>query len=379
MDLSNKPLDRWLCAEPLEGRWLLSGGAALAQFPGDHIGRGPLAVLEFEVAEEEPDEDVEIEPDELPAAVLDAFNAAFPDADISEAAREIEEGQVEYDVNAEVAGHEIDVSLTPDGRILEVEELLEPQDVPEQVLAVLRAAFGDPSIEEVSAVNEGGQLKVEFAFTTGADQPTLEATLGDPPVLANLTPPAPAALAGVFGDATAASAGADELLAPPLSTSVADAEQTSAPVDTPQETPPNPQDHAAAARQPVSQAILDALSNPAARAMQALAAGTGASVWLPQAADVIDDIASVDVAAVERRLQSLLNDIESATTKTAAQAASAGSNALPLAVAAAVLIAAQLVIIRLRLPNGGPILLFNSLNSSWSWILGGTGSERRRR
>ena len=378
MDLSNKPLDRWLAAEPLESRWLLSGGAA-PQFPGDHAGdggRGELAVLEFEIAEEEPDEDVEVAPGDLPADVLAAFNAAFPDAEISEAAREIDEGQLEYDVNAEVAGHEIDVSLSPDGRILEVEESLEPQEMPEHALAALRAAFGDAEIEEASVVEAGGDITYEFAFTTAGDSRTMETTLGNPPlVLADVTPPADLST-DVFSGAIAGAAGADELIAVPVSAVVGDAEPAA--VQSPQETPPKPSD-SAATKPTVPAAILDALSNPAAQALNALAAGTGASVWLPQAADVIDDIASVDVAAVERKLQSLLGDIESATTKTAAPAAGAGTHALPLAaVAAAVLAAAQLVIIRLRLPKGGPIRLFNSINSSWSWILGGSDSERRR-
>jgi hypothetical protein len=388
MDLSNKPLDRWLAAEPLESRWLLSGGAS-PQFPGDQVGRsGPLAVLEYEWAEEEPDEDVEVDADELPAAVLDAFNAAFPDAEISDAAREIDDGLVEYDVNAEVAGHEIDVSLSPDGRILEVAETLDLEDVPEQALAALRQQFGEAAIEDVSAIDEGGTITLEIAFTTAGGQQAIEATVGDAVVLASVTPPAEAT-AGVFSDArAAAAAGADELRAAPVARAASDAAQPAAPVDAPQETPSKPQGHAAAAQPALAAAIIDALSNPAAQALHALASGAGASVWLPQAADVIDDLAAIDVAAVERKIQGLLGEIESATTKAAtdaaAAAAAAGSHTLPAAaVAAAMLAAAQFVIIRLRLPKGGPILLFNSINSNWSWILGSgqwwsSSSERRR-
>src|SRR5687768_9932175 len=122
MALSNKPLDRLLCAESLEGRWLLSGVGPPWSVGYYAAGGGAVAVLEFGPADNEPDEDVEIAASELPAKVLAAFMAQFPDAEISDAQREIEDGQIEFDVNAEVDGREIDVSMTPDGQILEVEE-----------------------------------------------------------------------------------------------------------------------------------------------------------------------------------------------------------------------------------------------------------------
>jgi hypothetical protein len=366
MDLSNKPLDRWLCSEPLESRWLLSAGPP--SFPGDHVEPAAVVELELEVAEEEPDEDVEISPADLPAAVLAAFNAAFPDAEISEAEREVDDGRTEYDVNAEVDGHELDVSLTPEGRIVEVEETLE--DVPEAVLAWLREKFADAEIDEVSIVDDGGTIKYELAFTPAGDGPPMEATLGEAPVLATIAPPTGAARLNDQGATVAAA----ELLAPPESRPAIAEHAVSAPVAPPQEAQPNKPANAPAAT-PIAAAVLNLASNPAAHALQALAAGAGASVWLPQAADVMEHMSSIDVAAVERKLQGLLDEIESATTQTAKQTVSHG--AIPLAVTAAVLAAAQLVIIRLRLPKGGPILLFNSINSSWSWILGHSGSERK--
>ena len=72
----------------------------------------------------------------------------------------------------------------------------------------------DAAIEEASAVNEGGEVKYEFAFKTAGDQPTLEATLGDA-VPANIMPPAETSTGVFSGDALAATADADELLAAP--------------------------------------------------------------------------------------------------------------------------------------------------------------------
>jgi hypothetical protein len=141
--------------------------------------------------------------------------------------------------------------------------------------------------------------------------------------------------------------------------------------------PQTAQHAAAAAAAPIASTVMKIVANPAARALQVLAAGTGASAWLPQAADVIEHVASIEVAAVERKLQGLLQDIESMTVKPAT-AKTVTRSAIPLTVAAAVFAAAQLAIIRLRLPKGGPILVFNSINSSWSWVLGNSSSTERR-
>src|SRR5687768_3034578 len=143
MDLSNKPLTRVLCAEPLEGRWLLSGSAnssevAAAPAPGVTIEE------EFEQDEEEEEGETEILESDLPAPVLAAFQAAFSSATISTVEREEEDGEVEYGITAtKDNGRTIDVTLTPDGEILETETFFKdpatelPQSVSDKVREVL--------------------------------------------------------------------------------------------------------------------------------------------------------------------------------------------------------------------------------------------------
>src|SRR5687768_6042464 len=105
MDLSHTPLNRLLCAEPLEGRWLLSGtAAATAAAPADTTA--PVVdVLELEQEEDEGDDgDSEIAASQLPPAVLDVFRSRFPGAHITEAEVEDEDEGIQYGVTAEHAG-----------------------------------------------------------------------------------------------------------------------------------------------------------------------------------------------------------------------------------------------------------------------------------
>jgi hypothetical protein len=98
MDPSTKPeptlrLDRLLCAERLEARWLLNG-AALPADPAGAGGEEPaVQVLENQREEDEGDDgDTLISSSELPPEVLAAFEAALPNATVNEAERETEDG-----------------------------------------------------------------------------------------------------------------------------------------------------------------------------------------------------------------------------------------------------------------------------------------------
>lgn len=74
-------------------------------------------------------EEEEIAVADLPEAVVNAINERFPGATLEEAEREVERGQVIYDVEVEAAdGTEYEVEVTGDGRILEIERDDEDED-----------------------------------------------------------------------------------------------------------------------------------------------------------------------------------------------------------------------------------------------------------
>lgn len=60
--------------------------------------------------------------DKLPQPVLDATKRTFPDAELQEAEREQEGGQLVYEVEVRVKGEKKEVDVTPEGKVIKVED-----------------------------------------------------------------------------------------------------------------------------------------------------------------------------------------------------------------------------------------------------------------
>jgi len=93
----------------------------------------------------------------LPAAAAQAINRAFPGATIDEVEIEYEGGVKLYEVELEQGGAELEVTVSPDGIIVEVETEVEAEGLPRAVAdAIARATAGATIVElekeEVHAV-----------------------------------------------------------------------------------------------------------------------------------------------------------------------------------------------------------------------------------
>ena len=69
---------------------------------------------------DEDEEEVAVK--DLPAKVVDAIEAKFPGAKITEAEKETEDGDTVYEVEINFGDEELEVEVSEDGKILEVEE-----------------------------------------------------------------------------------------------------------------------------------------------------------------------------------------------------------------------------------------------------------------
>src|SRR5262249_46866588 len=77
------------------------------------------------------DEEEKIAFSELPKAVIKTVKAKFPGAGVKEAVEEEgEDGKTRYEVSLEFKGHAVDVALDAKGKILEVEQEIEFDDLP---------------------------------------------------------------------------------------------------------------------------------------------------------------------------------------------------------------------------------------------------------
>jgi hypothetical protein len=117
--------------------------------------------------------------DKVPRPVLDAAKKRFPKAEVKGASKEGEGDKMVYEVTLKQDGKNIDVTLTPGGKITLIEKELAFKDLPKPVAGTLTKKYPNARyaiIEEVIKV-EGGKETIEYyeAHLTTADKKTMEA------------------------------------------------------------------------------------------------------------------------------------------------------------------------------------------------------------
>jgi uncharacterized membrane protein YkoI len=102
--------------------------------------------------------------DKVPKAVTDAVKARFPNAKLLGAEKEKEAGKTVYEIAIEHKEQKIEVTLTPEGTIVEIEKQIAARDMPKAVSEALEGKYPKATykmIEEVIKV-KGGKEKVEY-------------------------------------------------------------------------------------------------------------------------------------------------------------------------------------------------------------------------
>ncbi len=95
---------------------------------------------------------------ELPSAVQKTADQESKGATVRGYSTEVENGQKEYEVAMSVSGHSRDVTIAPDGKVLEVEEQVEMKDLPASVQQGLRARAAAGTIVKIESLTQGGKL-----------------------------------------------------------------------------------------------------------------------------------------------------------------------------------------------------------------------------
>lgn len=99
-----------------------------------------------------------IKKSDLPAAVQKTVDEESKGAKVKGYAKEIENGKVEYEVELIVNGHSRDVSMDPQGNILEVEEEVSLDSLPSAVREGLQKRAGAGIIHKVESFTKHGAL-----------------------------------------------------------------------------------------------------------------------------------------------------------------------------------------------------------------------------
>jgi hypothetical protein len=122
-------------------------------------------------ADEAKEEKIPLE--KLPRAVVDAVKAKYEGCELVSAEKEKENGKDVYEVAIKHKGHNIEVTLTPEGKIVSVEKEIELKDLPKEVKESLDAKYPKATIKKVEEETKDEKLTYEVLLIT-AEKKKLE-------------------------------------------------------------------------------------------------------------------------------------------------------------------------------------------------------------
>ncbi len=95
---------------------------------------------------------------DLPAAVQNTAHEQSKGAVIKRYVKDNEDGKLEYEVEMTIDGHSKDITIAPDGDLLEVEEQVNLHALPAAVRQGLQEKAGQGAITKVESITKKGQL-----------------------------------------------------------------------------------------------------------------------------------------------------------------------------------------------------------------------------
>jgi len=115
-------------------------------------------------ADDEKEEKVPL--DKVPKAVLDAVKAKFPKAKLVSAEKEKEDGKLVYEINIKDDGKTVEVTVTPEGKIVSVEKTIKEKDLPEAVTEAFKKKYPGATVKLVEEVVKGQKVYYELQIVT---------------------------------------------------------------------------------------------------------------------------------------------------------------------------------------------------------------------
>lgn len=100
----------------------------------------------------------QVKKSELPAAVQKTADAQSAGATVRGYAKDTEDGKLEYELQLVVDGHSKDVTIDPQGNLLEIEEQVALDALPANVRDGLQTRAGKGKITKVESLTKKGSL-----------------------------------------------------------------------------------------------------------------------------------------------------------------------------------------------------------------------------
>jgi hypothetical protein len=131
------------------------------------IYTGVLLVLGFLLFIHGSAQEKKITKKDVPAAVLTAFEKAYPKAVIRGYAKETEGGKTYFEIESKNGGSSLDVLYLPDGTLTEVEEGLTASDLPDPVKAAINGKYPKARTTKVEKTTRGSEVTYEVKISSG--------------------------------------------------------------------------------------------------------------------------------------------------------------------------------------------------------------------
>ena len=136
-------------------------------------GLGASVLIVLLVSATAADEEVPLE--KLPKKVVAAVKAKFAGAELVSATKDSEEGKTYYEVAIKHKKEELEITLTPDGKIIEITKEIDPDDLPKVVVAALEKKYPKANLEEANeAIEAESNRKNYYVIIETAQEKLLE-------------------------------------------------------------------------------------------------------------------------------------------------------------------------------------------------------------
>jgi hypothetical protein len=103
-----------------------------------------------------------VEKENLPEAVLKAFQKAYPNVQIAGYDTETEKGQTHYEIETKADQFEKDYIYLEDGTLVQIEEGMPVKSLPQSVMGALKKAHPGGEVEEAEKITRGTTIEYEI-------------------------------------------------------------------------------------------------------------------------------------------------------------------------------------------------------------------------
>lgn len=119
----------------------------------------------------------EVNKDQVPTAVVEAFEKSYPNAKEVEFEKKTIEGKAAYEVEYKENGKEYEILYDSDGMILQKEETIDVTALPEPIVQAISKAYPKASIEEAEMMTESDGTVIGYEVEIKTEGKKLELEL----------------------------------------------------------------------------------------------------------------------------------------------------------------------------------------------------------